>query len=297
MGRNKDIPFQIMNSCLLLLFAFLCFYPFYYIFLVSVSSADAVAKGGLYFFPSGFTIDSYVRVLGLKGIIPAFVTSVSRTVIGTVLTLFFSAMLAYIVTKKELIGRKWIYRGTIFTMFVNAGLIPWFITMKTLGLSNSFLLYVLPTVISPFAVVLIKTYMESISPSLEESALIDGAGYFRILYKIMIPVSMPVIAAVAVFSAVSQWNSWQDNFFLVSNRNLQTMQYILINYLQEAESIAQAVQSGNKDILGSLSSNKPLDPFSIRTTVSMVTVIPIIAVYPFVQRYFVKGIMLGAVKG
>ncbi|MDF2725000.1 MAG: sugar transporter permease [Paenibacillus sp.] len=297
MAGKKDFWFQTANALMFLLFAFVCLYPFYYIFLVSVSDADAVSRGSVLLYPIGFTLDNFVHVIRLDGILSAFLISVARLAAGTLLTLFFSSMLAYIVTKKELPGRKWIYRATVYTMFVQAGLIPWFITMKTLGLQNSFLLYILPGIISPFAVILIKTYMESaISPALEESAIIDGAGYFRVFASIMVPVSMPVIAAVAVFSAVGQWNSWQDNFYLVSDSRLQTLQYLLLNFLQQAEMLAKAVQLGDGNAL-EMARRRPLDPFAVKTTITMVTVIPIMLVYPFLQKYFVKGIMMGAVKG
>ncbi|MGO4545523.1 carbohydrate ABC transporter permease [Paenibacillus sp. 2TAB23] len=294
--KKRDYTFQIINATIFLFFTFLCIYPFYYIFIASVSDAQAVAMGEVLYFPVGFHLDNFKSVLKLDGILMAFGISAARTIIGTALMLFFSIMLAYVVTKNILPGRKWIYRATVITLFFNAGLIPWFVIMKILSLNNTFWLYVLPGMISPFAVILIKTYMESISTALEESALVDGAGYFTILWRITAPVCLPVIAAVAVFNAVSQWNAWQDNFFLVSNPNLQTLQLMLYNYLQQAESLARAAMQGNIN-LENVASNKQLDSFSIKTTITMVTVFPIILVYPFMQKFIVKGIMLGSVKG
>lgn len=296
MRRGKEAVFQSINAMMFIVFAIVCIYPFYYILLVSVSDAAAVSKGHVLLYPIGFTLDNFARVVRLKGILPAFGISAARTVIGTGLTLFFSAMLAYVSTKRELPARKWFYRGTVFTMFVSAGLIPWFVTMKMLGLQNSFLLYVLPGCISPFAVVLIKTYMESVSPALEESALMDGAGPFTVFSRIMVPVSMPVLAAVAVFAAVSQWNSWQDNFYLVNDPHLQTLQLVLLHFLQEAEMLAKAMLLSGANNM-ELARGSRLDPFAVKTTITIVTVIPIMLIYPFLQKYFVKGIMLGAVKG
>ncbi|WP_217592213.1 carbohydrate ABC transporter permease [Cohnella sp. GbtcB17] len=296
MSIRKDLLFQVTCAAIYLAFAVMCIYPFYYLILVSISSADAVSRGEVLLYPIGLHWNNFAQVLQIKGILTAFGISVARTVIGTVIMLFFSTMLAYLCTKKELPGRKWLYRATVFTMFFQAGLIPWFISMKMLGLQNNFLLYVLPGMISPFAVILIKTYIESIPPSLEESAVVDGAGHFKILTRIIAPVSVPIIAAVAVFNAVGQWNSWQDNFFLVSNPHLQTLQLILKNFLSQAEMLANMLRDGNKD-LSSISRNQQLDPFAVKTTITVVTVLPILLVYPFLQRYFVKGIMLGAVKG
>ncbi|MFD0716259.1 carbohydrate ABC transporter permease [Paenibacillus sp. GCM10027626] len=296
MNVKKDLLFQSVCAVLFLAFAAVCIYPFYYIVLVSISSADAVSRGEVIVFPIGLHWDNFVQVFRLNGILTAFGISVARTVAGTALMLFFSTMLAYICTKQELIGRKWIYRATVFTMFFQAGLIPWFVTMKMLGLQNNFLLYILPGILSPFAIILIKTYIESISPSLEESAIVDGAGYFTVLMKIVAPVSVPIIAAVAVFNAVGQWNSWQDNFFLVNDPRLQTLQLILKNFLSQAEMLANSLKGGKTD-LDTASRSQQLDPFAVKTTITVVTVIPILLVYPFLQKYFVKGIMLGAVKG
>lgn len=293
------ILLQSINYFGFFLFAISCIYPFYYLFLASVSDPNAVAKGEVILWPVGFSLVYYVRIFMLKGIFSAFLISTGRTVIGTAITLFFSSMLAYVVTNKNLVCKKLIYRGTIFTMYASAGLIPWFITMKSLGLQNNFLLYVLPSAVAPFTVILVKTYIESISPFLEESAIIDGAGYFTTFTKIIIPVVQPVIVAMAVFSAVSQWNSWQDNFFLVNRPNLQTMQYILMGYLREAEMLARAIQtqgSSGSSFIDTIKSYK-LSTFTIKTTITMVTVIPILVVYPLLQKYFVQGIMVGAIKG
>lgn len=288
--------FQSVNALVFILFALICIYPFYYLVLVSVSDAEAVSRGDVLLYPIGFHLHNFMNVFRLEGILPAFGISTARTVLGTLLMLGFSSMLGYISTKNELIGRKWIYRATVFTMFLNPGLIPWFVTMRSLGLQDNFFLYILPGIISPFAVILIKTYMESISPALEESAVVDGAGYFTIFTKVILPLSTPIIAAVAVFNAVGQWNSWQDNFFLVSNPHLQTLQLILKDFLSEAEMLANLLQSGTNG-LSNLSQAKQLNPFAVKTTITVVTVIPIIIVYPVLQKYFVKGIMLGAVKG
>ena len=291
MLRKNDILFQTLAVVFFFLFVFICLYPFYYMFLVSISDIVPVTNGKVILLPVGTNFANYDILFRTKGFLSAFMVSTSRALIGTALTVFFSSMFAYTLTKKFLKGSKFMYRATIFTMYANAGLIPWFITMKLLHLDNSYLLYILPFVISPFGLILIKTYFEQLPQALEESAFIDGAGYFVILIKIMIPISKPILAAVAVLSAVFQWNMWTDNFFLVSKPNLQTLQLMLVNFLREADSMI----SGPMAI--GMQSTKRLEPFTLRSAISVVTAVPIILAYPFMQKYFIKGIMIGAVKG
>lgn len=297
--RNKinNWIYQAFLIFVFSIFTFLCLYPFYYLLINSLSDPVASAKGIVIFAPKGFTLNNYIEIFKLNGILGATVISVLRTVLGTFLTVFMCSMFAYYLTKRQLKSTKYLYRATVITMYVNAGIIPWFITMKTLGLNNSFLLYILPTTISPFMVVLIKTYIESISISLEEAARIDGAGYFTIFIRIIIPVCMPVLMAVIVFSAVGQWNAWQDNFFLVDSPKLQTLQMMLMNYLKEAETVSTAVMNEQNISMNTQSAKRVMTPFTVKTTITMVVTIPIILVYPFLQRYFVSGIMIGAVKG
>ncbi|MFB9273901.1 carbohydrate ABC transporter permease [Cohnella cellulosilytica] len=294
MTRTKlwDAGFSIGNYVLLSLITFACIYPFYYIFIYSLSD-PLQAGGGLVLWPKGLNFDNYRRLLELPNISSSFVVSVLRTVIGTILTVFCCTLFAYIVTKRELPFRKFIYRFVVITLYLNAGLIPWYLTMKSLGLKNNFLLYVIPGAIVGFYVILIKTFIEQLPAALEESAMIDGAGYFTIFIKIIFFLSLPIIATIAVFAAVNQWNTWQDNFFLVSDPKLQTVQMVLYNYLNQVQSIANmTIQELNRG-----EAARQITPQAVRMTMTMIVTIPILFVYPFLQRYFVKGLMLGAVKG
>jgi len=180
-------------------------------------------------------------------------------------------------------------------MYASGGLIPYVITMSMYGLRNNFLLYILPTAISAFYVVILKTYIEQQPVAIEESAIVDGAGYFTILTQIIFPLAKPAIAAVAVFSAVGQWNTFTDNLFLVSDRNLTTMQLILFQYLQGA----QAMSANAREMVSVITSRvlPPPNAFTLKTTLAVVTIVPILLAYPLLQRHFVHGIMLGAVKG
>lgn len=280
-----------LNVIVLILFAFLCVYPLYFIFINSISSADAVVKG-VYILPVGFSLEFYQSLLKMPNIPNSILVSVARTVLGIGLTVMCSSFLGYMVTQRELPMRKWIYRFVIATMYFSAGLIPWYILMVSLGLKNNFLLYILPGAVGAYYVVLSKTYIESIPISVEESAKIDGAGVLSIYFRLILPMSKPIIACLIVFCAVNQWNSWSDNFYLVSDPKLATLQYQLyMNLANESSNVT------NTSSTSSLLRSKATTEIGLRYALSMLTVLPIIMVYPFMQKYFVKGIMLGAVKG
>lgn len=280
-----------LNFFLLIVFAFLCVYPLYFIFINSISGADAVVRG-VYILPEDFSLEFYKSLLQMPNIPNSIVVSVTRTVLGTALTVICSSFLGYMVTQSELPMRKWVYRFVVATMYFNAGLIPWYILMVNLGLKNNFLLYILPSAVGAYYVVLSKTYIESIPASVEESAKIDGAGVLTIYARLILPMSMPIIACLIVFCAVNQWNAWSDNFYLVSDPKLSTLQYQLyMNLANESSNVTNTTSSS------SLLRSKATTELGLRYALSMLTVLPIILVYPFMQKYFVKGIMLGAVKG
>lgn len=287
-----DGLFQTANYAALFLFMVMCVYPFYYMFIYSLSSSNEVIHG-IYFWPKGFTLQNYTSMLGLPDIGQGFLVSAGRTVLGTLLTVFATSLFAYVVTKPETPLRKAFYRFTIITMYLNAGIIPWYVTMKFYGLQNNFLLYVVPTAVNAFFLILIKTYIESIPREIEDSGKVDGAGLFRMYFSVIIPLSTPILATVAIFNAVAQWNAFIDNYFLVTDSKLQTLQMILLRYLQETEVLSRL---SNETITGG-SNRFTISPMTVRMTITMIVTIPIMLVYPFLQRYFVKGIMLGAVKG
>lgn len=291
--KGKDLIFDIINYIMIFAFTILCFYPFYYIFLYSISDPTQVVIKGIHLLPVEPTLVTYKAFFKNNDIFQALFISASRAIVGMLVTVACSSFFAYLVSKREMPFRRIVYRFAIITMYVNAGLIPWYITMKDLGLKNSFLLYVLPTSIGAFYVVLFKTYIEQLPPALEESAGIDGAGYFTIFLKIVFPISKPIAATIAIFSAVGQWNSWQDNLYLVSKKSLMTLQLLLYNYL--ASSAATGLAGGVTQ--AAAAGQRAASPMSIKMAMCMITVLPILIVYPVLQKYFVKGIMLGAVKG
>jgi multiple sugar transport system permease protein/putative aldouronate transport system permease protein len=278
-------------------FAFVCVYPFYYIFINSISANNLSEKGKVLFWPKQVHLTNYINVLKIPTLFDALKVSLARTIVGTVLTVLFSAFLGYMFTRETMWGRKFWYRFVVVTMYFNAGIIPWFITMMNLGLTNNFWGYIWPVVVQPFYVVLCKTYVESTPIELQEAAEIDGAGTLTIFFRIMLPVIKPILATIAIFAAVAQWNSFQDTLLLMTDSKLYTLQFVLYQYINQANSLRGMINnaSGTVDIAASLA--RAQTATSIRMTVTIIVVTPIILVYPMFQRFFVKGIMIGAVKG
>ncbi|MCL2377529.1 MAG: carbohydrate ABC transporter permease [Defluviitaleaceae bacterium] len=297
--RNKrtltiaDVLFYVPSYLFYILFTLLCIFPFYYMFINSISANDLSARGLIIFLPRDIHFTNYLEVFRLRGIGQAALVSVARTVIGTFGAVLCTSFVAYLLSKKILWGQKFWYRYFIVTMYLNVGLIPWFLNMQMLGLTNSFLAYVIG-VVNPFNLVLVKTFIDAIPPSLEESAEIDGAGPLKIFFRLILPLSKPILATIAVFTAVLQWNSFIDNLILITDSRLNTLQFVLWEFFNSAASVALILQGGPG---GRVDPATIMTGTSLRMTISMVVVLPILLVYPFFQRYFVKGIMLGAVKG
>ena len=291
MKKKRFTIFDGLNNLLFILLMLICIYPFYYVLIYSVS--DPARAGYAFLWPKGFSLGTYEALMAGNNILRAFGVSAARTAAGTCITVLCSSFLAYLVTKNEMKARKYVYRFIIITMYLNAGIIPWYLTMRAYGLKNNFLLYIIPTAVSAYYIILIKTYMESIPAELEESAQMDGAGYMVRFFRLVLPLSKPIIATIAIYAAVNQWNTWMDNYFLVTNEKLQTLQMILYNYLQNAVNLSKATTQ-QLEAMGATGSSTPM---SIKMCITVVTTLPIMMVYPFMQKHFAKGIMIGAVKG
>ena len=371
--------FDSFNTVFFGLFTLLCVFPFYYLFINTISANDAVVSGRVNFLPMGLHAKNYLSMFGLQevpvelyivlGIIllavglavlgfwgvkrlakkletkmppdaarrtaricvivlvavvyllmfifskpsfqalaaafgqntatdipQAFLVTAARTVFGTALMVIVSAWAGYLVTKQKMYKRSLMYRLLVITMYFNAGLIPWYMNMLMLGLTESFWAYIIPGVIAPYNIILVKTYIESIPASLEESAVIDGANTPQVFLQIILPLSVPILATIAIFGAVGNWNSFQDSLLLMNKQtHLYTLQHRLYVYLNSSSNLG-AMMSGSGGLSTQAAQNM-LNMRVIKYTVSMVSIIPILLVYPFMQRYFVKGIMLGAVKG
>lgn len=277
-------------------FAFICVYPFYYIFINTISNNDLSQKGMIIFLPHGIHFENYIKAVKIPGLVNAAFISVSRTVIGTLLTTMTTAFLGYMFTRENMWHRKFWYRFVIITMYFNAGIIPWFLTMRNLHLTNNFWGYILPTIVSPFYIILAKTFVESIPKELQQAAEIDGAGTMTLFYRVILPVIKPILATVAIFAAVAQWNAFQDTLLLMTDNKLYSLQFILYQYINQASSLKQLVNSSSGSAVAQ-SVATVQTATSIRMTVTIIVVAPILLIYPIFQRYFVRGIMIGAVKG
>lgn len=300
--RNKvkqsfgDIMVEVVCYIVFTICAILCIYPFYYIFINTISANDLSARGVIMFLPQGIHFHNYSSALQIDGLFQAAKISVLRTVIGAGLTVGASAYLGYMFTQENMWHRKLWYRLIVTTMYFNAGIIPFYLTMKNLHLTNNFWGYILPTIISPFYIVLTKTFVEGIPKELREAAEIDGAGVMKIFFRIMLPIIKPIMATVAIFSAVYQWNAFQDTLLLVTETKLYSLQFVLYQYLNQASSLSSLANSSSTSAMAAAVATTQTAT-SVRMTVTIIVVIPIILVYPIFQRYFVKGIMIGAVKG
>ena len=298
MYRTKpgDVVFNIFNYIFFSAFTLTCIFPFYYLFINTVSDNELVKRGLINFYPKGFNIDNYIALREVGDLGTSFIVTISRTLIGTALMVVASAFVGYIVTKQEMWHRSFWYRFLVITMYFNAGLIPWYLNMALLGLTKNYLAYIIPTIVVPYNIILVKTYIESIPAELEESAFIDGASYMVVFRKLIWPLSKPILATIAIFGAVGHWNSFQDSLILMQgNEKLFTLQHRLYNYLNQSSNLGTLMSQGGTAAQQAM--EQALNSKVIKYTISMVSVIPIFCVYPFMQRYFEKCIMLGAVKG
>ena len=285
-----DKVFVTLNTLFMIMFVIITLYPVLNTLAISLNDGTDALRGGIYLLPRKFTWKNYITVLQKDNLIMGAYITVARTVIGTALALFANAILAFIVSRKRFMFKKQLSLFWVITMYDNGGMIPTFLLFKTLHLTNSFWVYVIPGMFSAFNMLVIRTYMNGISDSLEESAQLDGAGYTTIFLKIISPLCKPVYATVALFVAVGQWNSWFDA--MLYNRmsaNLTTLQYELMKLLSSVTNQGNSVEA-MKNAAGSVT------PTSVRAAATILTMLPIICLYPFLQRYFVTGLTIGGVK-
>lgn len=287
---RTDIMFIIINTLLLTLFCVLTLYPILNTLAISFNEAVDTLTGGIYLIPRKFTTQNYKTVFRMSSLMRGAYISVMRTVIATVLHMLLTSMLAYVLTRKEFLLNKQVSLFYVLTMYVNGGLIPGFLLFRNLGLTNSFWVYIIPGAVSAFNMIVIRTYMNGLPDSFVESAQVDGAGHMKIFWKIILPLCKPVLATIALFIAVGQWNSWFDAMIYNSGRpDLTTLQYELMKLLSSV-----SMQSGDPNTAKHAANM--VTPESIRAAASIVTAFPIVCLYPFLQRYFVTGLTIGGVK-
>ena len=296
-ASNEDVLIRFFTYNIYAIFAFVCVFPFYYIIINSISANNLSEKGKIIFWPQGIHFTNYQNLARIPGLTQSALVSVERTVVGTVLTVLIAAFLGYMFTRETLPKRKLWYRFVVITMYVNAGVIPWYITMSMLHLTNNFWGYIWPTVIQPFYIILCKTYCESVPRELQEAAEIDGADTLTVFLRVMLPVIKPILATIAIFAAVNQWNAFQDTLLLMTDDKLFTLQFQLYQYINKASSLKALVNSSTSSSSMAAILAQSATATSIRMTVTVIVVLPVMMVYPFFQRFFTKGIMIGAVKG
>lgn len=298
--RNMGIEpvlFGTFNTVFMICLVMVTLYPFMNTIAVSFNEGSDTIRGGIYLWPREWTLQNYKAVFASGTIVPAFWISVARTVMSTILNLFLTTMLAYTLSRKEYVFRKQITFVFVLTMYFNAGLIPNYFLIKDLHLLNTFWVYVIPTMISAFNMIVIRTYIGGLHESLMESARIDGAGEFKIFMKVVFPLCKPVLATIALFVAVGAWNSWFDAFIYTSSRqHLSTLQYELMKLISSSMNANTNTGASHGAGVTPESAASMVTPKSIRAAVTIVASVPILLVYPFMQKYFVVGLNVGSVK-
>jgi putative aldouronate transport system permease protein len=288
-ANTGDRIFNITLYGVMLLIGVLTLYPFINILALSLNDANDAMRGGIYLWPRVFTLRNYAEVFRYNGLLESFGISVLRTVVGTTVSVLSTSMLAYTLSRKDFSARKVITVLFVITMYAHGGLIPEYLVIKMLGLYNNFLVYILPGLIGVFYILLIRTFITSLGSALQESAMIDGANDLVIFFRIIFPLCSPVIATVALYCAVGQWNSWFDTYIYTKGDLLSTLQFQMVKIMQQT-TLSRAVSHID-------AANAPkVSPEAIRMTITIIATIPILVVYPFLQKYFVKGMTIGAVK-
>jgi len=290
-----EMIFDIWNVLFLFLVCFITLYPFWYVLVLSFNEGRDAALGGIWFWPRVFSVDNYKFVLNNPMLKRSYFITISRTVTGACWTLFVTGLAAYSMSKRHLPGRNLILTFFMIPMFIGGTVISTYIVIAKLGLLNTFLIYIING-FNFFFMIIVRTFIYGIPSSLEESAKIDGATYFTILFRIILPLCMPVVAVILLFSGVDHWLDFYTNLIYVQKRELYTVQYLLYLVVRANQAnviLEQAAVSGG-DV--SLLRAGKVTPQAIQMATLMVATLPILFVYPFLQKYFVKGVLIGAIK-
>ncbi len=288
---SGDRLFDIFIGIFMSLVVILTLYPFLNVLAISFNNSVDTVRGGITIFPREFTLKNYETIFGFEGLLVGFKNSVIRTVIGTLLGVLSASMLAYTLSRPDFQARRWMSVMFAMTMYFSGGLIPAFLLMKSLGLIGTFSIYIIPALLSVWNVFVVRSYIDGLPYALQESAKIDGANDWTIFWKVILPLCQPVLATIALFIAVGHWNAWFDTY-LYNNRNPEntTLQYELMKVLLSTQTGSDYRDPATQQSLSAVS------PESIKMAITIVVTVPILLVYPFLQKYFVKGMTLGAVK-
>ena len=287
----SDRIFDISVYVLVAIITVVTLYPFLNVAAISFNDSTDSVRGGITIFPRQFTLENYKIIFSYEGLITGFQNSALRTLLGTLAGLISASMLAFTLSRPDFQGRRFVSVFLALTMYVSGGLIPVFLLVRDLGMMNTFAVYILPGLVSAFNVFVIRSFIDGLPYALQESAKLDGANDFTIYWKVILPLTKPALATIALFLAVGQWNSWFDTYlYNSSSEHLTTLQYELMKVLQSTQSNTDYRSQNMSDVMARVS------PESVKMAITMVVTVPILVVYPFLQKYFVKGMTLGAVK-
>lgn len=290
--KQKDFLFDSVIYIVLFIIMLTMLYPFYYVLIASFNKGSDTLLGGVYLWPRSVTLENYKVFLDDPKWYRAFLVTVARTISGTVLGLLLTSLVAYALSHRDLLFSKTYFTIIIFAMYFSGGLIPYYVVLRSIGLLNSFAVYIVPSMLNTFFLLIAISFFREIPGEMKESAHMDGAGELVIFFRIILPVSTPVLATMALFMGVGQWNSWLDSAYFVQSENLRTLTYRMMEVINKSNSPMDAIAVAN-----SASAAAGVTSFSLQVTSMVVSIVPIICVYPFLQKYFVHGIMLGSVKG
>ncbi|MEK3915676.1 carbohydrate ABC transporter permease [Paenibacillus sp. FSL H7-0331] len=288
--KQKDILLDSMIYVVLLIIMLAMLYPFYYVLIISFNRGSDSLLGGVYLWPRSVTLENYKTFLADPKWFHAFLVTVSRTVLGTTLGVLFTCLVAYGLSHRNLLFSKFYFTVIIFAMYFSGGLIPYYVVLRSIGLLNTFGVYIIPSMLSTFFLLIAISFFREIPGELKESAHMDGASEFVVFFRIVLPVSMPLIATMSLFMGVGQWNSWLDSAYFVQSESLRTLTYRMMEIINKFNSPMDALAVAN-------GSSSGVTSFSLQVTAMVVSIAPIVCIYPFLQKYFVQGIMLGSVKG
>ncbi len=293
--RKRSREDWIIDTAVYLLAAIIfaiCLYPFWLSIILAFNEGTDARTGGIYFWPRKFTLDNFKNLIDDPAWAKALLITFFRTVLGTTLIVLFTTTVAYGLSFVNLVGRKVYMSVMIIAMYFSGGIIPYFMVLRTLHLINNFLVYVIPSMLNIFYCMVAISSFQGIPPELGESARLDGAAELTIFAKIILPISKPMLATIAIFTAVGQWNSWYDCAFFTQNKNLRTMGYLLMAIINKASLANQSM-----DAYAASAASSTVTTMSVQLAAMIVAVGPILLIYPFFQRYIVSGITIGAVKG
>lgn len=294
-SKTSERIYDIIIFLICGIVALLCLYPLIYTVLVSFCAPQDINASYFLPIPEKVTVQAYMQVFTAGDyIVTAIGVSVFRTVVGTILSLVFCAMLAYAVSKSNLPGRGLVIKLILFCILFSGGLIPTYIVIESLGLADTIWVYIFPNIMNVWNVLIIKQFFEGLPKEIEEAAMIDGASEWKLFIRIVLPMSLPVMASIGLFTMVGQWNSWFDAFLYVrNNSNLWPLQY----YIQISFNNLNQINQGNLDALEGIMNIGTLDDMTMKMALTVIGSVPILIVYPFFQKYFTKGVYVGSVKG